>query len=316
MKIVKLPNGASLELTEGTSEDFTASELLSLSEGLKSFVIENADSFDQTPVKVVQFRGRKFRVSVTDKLWFWEELEQGKWESQTFDTFDKYIDQDTVFLDVGGWIGSTSLYAAQVAKRSVAFEPDPVAYNEFKGNLELNRGAKWANKLELLNAAIAMEKGEINLGFRDEAGDSMSSVLLADDSSSHRVEAIEFSDFLNSEKLVGEKLFTKMDIEGYEYEVIPALSDCIEKLSQAVFHVSLHPQFLLDKLNSENRNQLLNPSLTRKLFYQKHKGLLDAFKGYKCYYATGKRINRRKLLTKALVTADFPRDLVFVKNWS
>jgi FkbM family methyltransferase len=314
MKIEKNINGASLLSEEGVGEKMDGTELLEFSHQLKEFVLDNAESFSERPLKKVSFRDRSFFVEVTDKLWFWEELESGKWESDTFDVFDRFLDKKTVFLDVGGWIGSTFLYASQLVKQSIVFEPDEVAFKELADNLSRNKSASWHAHTETIQAAIAPESGSVNIGFRHESGDSMSSVLLGDSEGSTEVKSVNLSDFISERDLSKEKLFVKMDVEGFEYEILPALSDTIQSLENASFLISLHPQFLLEKLHTEIPSGKLKTSLIRKAFLEKHQALLKAFKGYDCSFINGKPFKARKELTKALITGQFSRDLVFSRQ--
>lgn len=313
MKIIKSINGASLESDSGSIQDLNATELLELSTRLRTFILKNAQSFSKRPLKKVEFRGKSFLVEVTDKLWFWEDLESGKWESDTFDVFDRYLDKDTVFIDIGGWIGSTALYATQLVKRSIVFEPDEVAHKELTANLDQNREASWHAHTEIIQAAIAPESGSVNLGFRYESGDSMSSVLLGNAVDSTQVKSINLTGFLTERNLSNEKLFVKMDVEGFEYDILPALSHTIGSLTKARFLVSLHPQFLLEKLAAEAPNGKLKISFVRKAFFEKHQALLKSFKGYQCTFINGKPFKPRKELAKALITGQFSRDLVFTK---
>ena len=73
MKIKKQDNGAALLSNDAIVEKMDATELLAFSDQLKEFVLDNAESFSQPPLKEVSFRDRSFYVEVTDKLWFWEE---------------------------------------------------------------------------------------------------------------------------------------------------------------------------------------------------------------------------------------------------
>ncbi len=313
MKIKKQDNGAALLSNDAIVEKMDATELLAFSDQLKEFVLDNAESFSQPPLKEVSFRDRSFYVEVTDKLWFWEELEAGKWESDTFDVFDRFLDKDTVFLDIGGWIGSTFLYASQLVKRSIVFEPDEVAFKELTANLSQNKSAPWHAHTEAIKAAIAPESGSVSIGFRHESGDSMSSVLLGDSEGSTEVKSANLSDFISERGLADEKLFIKMDVEGFEYEILPALGETIQSLEKASFLISLHPQFLLEKLDAEIPTGKLKTSLIRKAFFERHQALLKAFKGYKCTFINGKPFKPRKELTKALITGQFSRDLVFTR---
>jgi FkbM family methyltransferase len=313
MKIKKQDNGAALLSNDAIVEKMDATELLAFSDQLKEFVLDHAESFSKPPLKEVSFRDRSFYVEVTDKLWFWEELESGKWESDTFDVFDRFLDKDTVFLDIGGWIGSTFLYASQLVKRSIVFEPDEVAFKELTANLSQNKSAPWHAHTEAIQAAIAPESGSVSIGFRHESGDSMSSVLLGDAEGSTEVQSVNLSDFISERGLSNEKLFIKMDVEGFEYEILPALGETIQSLEKASFLISLHPQFLLEKLDAEIPTGKLKTSLIRKAFFERHQALLKAFKGYKCTFINGKPFKPRKELTKALITGQFSRDLVFTR---
>ena len=73
---------------------------------------------------------------------FWKLVNQEKWEYETFLVFDSNINEQTLFIDIGGWIGPTSLYGAQLAKKTLSLEPDPIAYRKFKENLDLNTFSK------------------------------------------------------------------------------------------------------------------------------------------------------------------------------
>lgn len=314
MKIEKHKNGAALLGDDGVAERMDASELLEFSNELKQFVLENAATFTERPLKKVTFRDKSFQVEVTDKLWFWEELESGKWESDTFDVFDRFLDAQTVFLDVGGWIGSTILYAAQSVKQAYVFEPDEVAFAELTANLKQNKAEDWHEMITAIKAAVAPKSGSVNLGFRSESGDSMSSVLLGDGDESTEVKSINLNDFIQENGLAGERLFIKMDVEGFEYDILPALAETIQSLEKAGFLISLHPQFLIEKLDAEIPSGKLKSSLIRKSFFEKHQALLKTFKGYKCTFINGKPFNAKKELTKALITGQFSRDLVFTRE--
>jgi FkbM family methyltransferase len=314
MRLEKNSIGAVLRNDAGLSEQMNATELLELSAELKNFVLDNVSSFSETPVKKNNFRGRTFLVEVSDKLWFWEDFEAGRWEVDTFNVFDKYLDEATTFVDIGGWIGSTSLYASQLVKRAFVFEPDEVAYEELSANFKHNDGFPFQERTELIRAAIAPENGSIDLGFRTERGDSMSSVLLASKNQRASVKSINLHDFLLDKGIDQDKLFIKMDVEGFEYDILPALAYMIQTLPRASFLISLHPQFLLDKLLRETPSGKLQSSLIRKSFFDYHRQVLKAFKGYNCSFINGKPFNPRRELAKALLTGQFSRDVVFTKT--
>lgn len=288
--------------------ELTGTEMLSLAKSMRGFVLENADSFDNCPRRKIEVNQYNFWVAVTDFLPFWESLERNAWEPETFAIFDKFIHSDTVFLDVGGWIGSTALYGAQLSKKTYVFEPDPIAFKELKRNLHLNSDADWHSRVRLENAAISHENGELNLGAHGDGGDSMSSALLSDDEDSWRVKAVELLDYAKRENLIGEDVFCKIDIEGFEYDLAPSFAAFVESFPKARVFLSLHPQFLIREINRTHKGILSK----RLAFYKSHKKLLAAFKNHRLEHVNGKSFNLRKEMIKALVTGDFPKGIVIL----
>ena len=85
---------------------------------------------------------------------FWERVARGDWEPETFVIFDRFIREDTLFVDIGAWIGSTALYGVQRADLCIAFEPDPVAFAELEINVAVNAGEEWTKRLKINECAI------------------------------------------------------------------------------------------------------------------------------------------------------------------
>ena len=56
---------------------------------------------------------------------FYRKLAIGQWEPRTFEMLARNVDRNTVYVDIGAWIGVTPMWAAQKAKAVVAVEPDP-----------------------------------------------------------------------------------------------------------------------------------------------------------------------------------------------
>ena len=79
--------------------------------------------------KYISRNGIEFYVNESGYEKFWELFTNESWEKNTTLIFDKYIDDKTIYIDIGAWIGPTLFYAAQIAKKSIAIEADSVAYN-------------------------------------------------------------------------------------------------------------------------------------------------------------------------------------------
>ena len=78
---------------------------------------------------IVTRRGIRFEVE-PDPFW-----EQRTWEDYTYRWLDALLACDTDFIDVGAWIGPFTLWAARLAGRVLAFEPDRTARDTLLRNI-------------------------------------------------------------------------------------------------------------------------------------------------------------------------------------
>lgn len=170
--------------------------------------------------------------------WFWPGFASGAWEPSTFRIFDKFLDKEKTFVDIGAWIGPTVLYAAPKAKQVYAFEPDPVAYKSLVQNLHLN---KVGNVVPYPVAVAERWKG-LDFGVKTALGDSMSSVLWAT-GGDRQVPAVGF------EAIVLDLMpsFIKIDIEGGEKTIFDGAALAMDEIKPTI-HLSLHTPWFKDSL--------------------------------------------------------------------
>ena len=76
--------------------------------------------------KTVQFPDKP------EKKRFFARLQNGDWEPCTFQNIERLVDRKTTFIDIGGWIGVTPYWAAQIADNVITVEPDPVCFGILK----------------------------------------------------------------------------------------------------------------------------------------------------------------------------------------
>lgn len=182
-----------------------------------------------------------FTISVRpDHAEFWTDFSAGRWEPETLEIFDRYIDRETLHLDIGAWIGPTALYAASKASRVIAFEPDPQAFAVLTANIALNPGA---SSIRAEPVAISPENGRMRLGSRGSPGDSMSSALFADQQLSWEADTCRLDSYL-ADWPAGSPVFFKIDIEGGEYRLLPSLAPLFRRYRSTVL-LSLHQFYFL-----------------------------------------------------------------------
>lgn len=196
-------------------------------------------------MKRVVKNGRAFYVSGPDApniKGFWDLVEAGDWENDTFSIFDAFLDKKHSYIDIGAWIGPTVLYACQLVKHCYAVEPDPVALGVLKENLRLNPDLK--GRITLSECCIGESSGEAKLGTATSFGDSMSSLQL-DGPGAVTVKSVTFEDLVRKND-IGDCNFIKMDIEGGEAVVLPLMGGYLKRDKPTLF-LSLHPFLFKDK---------------------------------------------------------------------
>ena len=214
-------------------------------------------------LKTINKNGHEIKVNYQVKQYFWELYEDNTWEPETFMIFDKYINKDSVYLDVGAWIGPTVLYGAQRAKKVIALEPDKQAFGYLEDNISYN--PRIQNKITAINAALTAKTGPQTI-YTADANSSSSLMNPHNYTHSYTIKGISLLDIYKKYHL--EKIdFIKIDIEGFEYELIP---DLITQLTQLgltdipTLYLSLHRPFYLKELTKKYSS--LNLGVLAQLF--------------------------------------------------
>ena len=150
----------------------------------------------------------------------------------------KHLRADADYLDIGAWIGPTVLYAARHARKVWCFEPDPRAFRHLAWNIELND----LRNVSALPVALSSETGIARMAsFGGETGDSMTSLLNTGGDGFSAV-TLAWDTFAAQTDLSNVSL-VKMDIEGAEFAVLPALVPWLKEARPALY-LSTHAPFL------------------------------------------------------------------------
>lgn len=183
----------------------------------------------------ITFAGRTVALpDLPDYKKFYGKLGSGIWEPHTFEVLGANLDRDTVYLDIGAWIGVTPFWASYQAKRVIAVEPDP----KCSGILEALAPA-YPN-VTLLRAALSSEPS-VTIHAVDGFGSSETSILDIGDGESVTVPGISMRKLL--EMAGDDPVFAKIDIEGYEFAALAELKALLRPNTRGV-QLALHPQLL------------------------------------------------------------------------
>lgn len=190
--------------------------------------------------------------------WF-KDNKLNKWEQDTFHILEHYKNnKNGIYIDIGAWIGPTVLYSANIYKKVFAIEPDPIAFSRLKKNVTTNN----FNNVILIEKGLSKEDGVIEFGGNGPLGNSESTLLISDkkDYLSYKgrhttsfktkqddiveIETITIESLLEQQNIEPDDIsLIKMDIEGGEKIVVPALVNFLNKY-KPVFYISLHRCFL------------------------------------------------------------------------
>lgn len=181
---------------------------------------------------IIEKSGYSFNVKEDKHRSFWDLLVKDVWEPALFDILKDNLKKDSVYIDIGSWIGPTVLFAAELSEHCYAIEPDEVAFATLKENIALNK-----NNISCDNIAIMDFDGKVKLGIAGEQGDSMSSVLF--DNQSADVTCLTLHSFLQ-QKNINKVDFIKIDTEGAESIILPCIKELIISMGYPCIHLSIH----------------------------------------------------------------------------
>jgi FkbM family methyltransferase len=193
-------------------------------------------------------------------------------EEGTIRYFDLVLPHCDRMIDFGAYIGFTALHAASRGVVVYAFEPNPAAHDLLVRNVAAN--PELAPQIHLFRYGI---------GLRDEDATLYVKAFADSGASLHRT--IERGTLINGvaaatirlrdaaavlrEVGVDHRTLLKIDIEGAEYQVLPAIAPLLAE-QKPWLHVSFHPFNLVH--DDPYRTELL-----------RLRGMLDAAEALACY---------------------------------
>ncbi|MGI9310051.1 MAG: FkbM family methyltransferase [bacterium] len=194
--------------------------------------------------------GRAYRLVAEDRK-FWCKVAAGQWERDTFRFLDRCLRDDSVYLDIGAWIGPTVLFAAARCRMVYCVEPDPIAYQRLLANLRMNGVAN----VRSFHGALAARGGAVRIASEGGFGRSVTRVEVRAPSGVRgdhaTVLAMDLRALLDLWGIARIDVL-KIDIEGAEFDLMPSLMELTTRIKPHI-HLSLHAPFFP---RSERRDKL------------------------------------------------------------
>jgi FkbM family methyltransferase len=171
---------------------------------------------------------------------FWTFYSKNGWEPETLAMLRRVLTPSSVYWDIGAWIGPTVLGAAPYCAAVYAFEPDPLAYASLAETVTKNAFPH----VRTFNMAVTAVDGVARMrSFGTGLGDSMSSLLpTASSEASCTVTTVSLDTLLTRLSCPPPDVL-KIDIEGGEFELVPAIRTFLEQHRPTIY-LSVHAPFL------------------------------------------------------------------------
>jgi len=169
---------------------------------------------------------------------FWRDIFQG-WEPETFEVFDRFLDPKKTFIDIGGWIGTTCIYASRKSDRVIVVEPDPASFRDLKQNCIQND----CTNVTFVHKALFNETGRtLSIVGNNESISRISTQMSGNLVTSTSIHALLLEHKVDPSNIS----LIKVDIEGAEEFVLYDLYSLYTTYSIPLY-ISFHYPFFTDK---------------------------------------------------------------------
>ena len=150
--------------------------------------------------------------------------------------FSKLIKKIRTFIDVGAYIGGYAVRACRAGINVICFEPDPDNFSLLKTNIKLNKH-KWCCAT-LHNMAAGSSKVKANL-FAGRNPATMN--LIGYGKQKYTVNVVPLDDVIDLWK-AEKPILMKIDVEGYEDEVIMGAQNVLRYVKYLIIELNPHKE--------------------------------------------------------------------------
>jgi FkbM family methyltransferase len=204
-----------------------------------------------------------------EHLEFWIN-KYSNWEKEMFKIFDKYLDKNKIFIDIGGCIGATCIYGSRKSKHTYSIESDIKSFDEMKRICNIN-----CRNYTLINNII-FDKNNITVKFRkNKLQQSISKINdnAVEPNEFYNVKTITLKNIISTYNIDPVEIsLIKVDIEGGEEYILNDLYE-MNKRYKIPLYVSFHYSWWKNKnlnrfsiLNQDHITQIQNNPFVPLLF--------------------------------------------------
>ena len=172
----------------------------------------------------------------------YEVFRSGTYEKGTLHFMRNTLKEGDIFIDAGSNIGLMSLYASKFVGKSgsvYSFEPMPSTFEILKNNITLNG----IENIHPFCLALGSGKSKANIYHHNENRGSASLIMPSESADGFITEVVSLEVFLE-EKNINKIDMLKIDVEGWELEVLKGATGILESKDPPIVCVeysNLHP---------------------------------------------------------------------------
>ena len=158
----------------------------------------------------------------------WTILSTGTYEDEINKLIRISLQRGDSALDIGGNIGLQSIRMGQCVGptgRVVAFEPLNYLQEKFRQNIRLNS----LNNVELLPFALSDQENEIEFNIDEHSWNQGTFSLKNSAGSTKQLVSVKIADYVNEVNTLANIALIKIDVEGFEYQVLKGLKNTLQK---------------------------------------------------------------------------------------
>jgi len=215
------------------------------------------------PVTKVLINQMKFNVleCASSSGDFWDAVNMGKWEPEFFKFIENYVRPDKNFIDVGGWIGVSSLAAYAYNPRKIyTIEGDPSNFQVIKHNIAMNLAG---DKITAFQACLTdkAKSNKVVMFGKSNPDKPNSSNHRLDNGSRIPVKTIDALPFMKKNCELSKGGVYNVDIEGSERYLAQTFAYLSKK--DAAILLSLHAPYW-----EQGKEQIVNNLMREFVKYQ------------------------------------------------
>ena len=168
-------------------------------------------------------------------LCFWKDHYEN-WENASFKVYDKYLSKNNILIEIGGWIGATSMYGCRKSKHVYSIEAETQSFDDMTINLKTN----CTNNYTLINKAIYnTDDVKLKIG--------KNKILENQSQECYFVDTITIESLIKNYQINPSEIgLIKVDIEGGEENILNDLNDIYTKYKIPIY-VSFYHTWWNDK---------------------------------------------------------------------